>query len=180
MSDIKITQKQENFCLAYIETGNASEAYRRAYNTSKMKTESINVKASELLSDVKVSVRVKELREEAEKRSEVTQDKVIKELANISFFDVRTLFDENGNLKNPTLLDESCGKAISSIKQTSRQIKVGEGDFELETTTEYKLNNKNTSIDQLSKILGYYEKDNDQKKPDLSGVSIYLPTNGRD
>ncbi|SQE31532.1 Terminase small subunit [Mannheimia haemolytica] len=27
----ELTPKQEAFCLAYIETGNASEAYRQAY-----------------------------------------------------------------------------------------------------------------------------------------------------
>jgi phage terminase small subunit len=40
-----LTVKQENFCLAYMETGNASEAYRRAYNAGKMKPAVINVKA---------------------------------------------------------------------------------------------------------------------------------------
>ena len=32
----ELTQKQENFCLAYIETGNASEAYRKAYNAAEI------------------------------------------------------------------------------------------------------------------------------------------------
>ena len=32
MADNKLTPKQEAFILAYLETGNASEAYRRAYN----------------------------------------------------------------------------------------------------------------------------------------------------
>ena len=36
-----LTPKQENFCLAYLETGNASEAYRRAYDVANMKPESI-------------------------------------------------------------------------------------------------------------------------------------------
>jgi len=35
------TQKQENFCLAYIECGNASEAYRRAYDAEYMKPETV-------------------------------------------------------------------------------------------------------------------------------------------
>lgn len=39
-----LTQKQEAFALAYFETGNASEAYRRAYNAENMKPESINRK----------------------------------------------------------------------------------------------------------------------------------------
>ena len=30
----RLTPKQEAFCRAYVETGNASEAYRQAYPTS--------------------------------------------------------------------------------------------------------------------------------------------------
>ncbi|TIS17849.1 MAG: hypothetical protein E5X10_01890, partial [Mesorhizobium sp.] len=30
MAKDELTQKQEAFCLAYVETGNASEAYRRS------------------------------------------------------------------------------------------------------------------------------------------------------
>lgn len=41
---MKLSVKQENFCNYYIECGNASEAYRRAYSCSNMKDESINVK----------------------------------------------------------------------------------------------------------------------------------------
>lgn len=75
-----LTQKQEAFCLAYIETGNASEAYRKAYNATKMKPASVNVKASELLADGKVTVRVAELRGAAAERNEVTVDSLIAEL----------------------------------------------------------------------------------------------------
>jgi phage terminase small subunit len=64
MSDL--TAKQEAFCLAFIETGNASEAYRRSYDVSPdTKPETIWSEASRVLSDPKVSARVKELQEEA-------------------------------------------------------------------------------------------------------------------
>lgn len=36
-----LTIKQEAFCQAYIETGNASEAYRTAYAADKMKPEAV-------------------------------------------------------------------------------------------------------------------------------------------
>ena len=74
--------------------------------------------------------------------------------------------------KNPTLLDDTSGKVISSIKQVSRNIKISDGEYEQETTTEYKLNNKNTSIDQLCKILGFYEKDNTQKPGTTANIII--------
>ena len=51
-----MTPKQERFCQAYIETGNASEAYRQAYNAEKMKAQTIHVKASELFASGKVAV----------------------------------------------------------------------------------------------------------------------------
>lgn len=75
-----LTQKQENFCQAYVETGNASEAYRKAYAADKMKPEAIHVKASELLSSGKVSVRVAELQGEIKQRHNVTVDSLLAEL----------------------------------------------------------------------------------------------------
>lgn len=75
-----LTAKQEAFCLAYLETGNASEAYRQAYNAENMKPETVNVKASELLASGKVSVRVAQLQAEAAKRNEVTVDSLLAEL----------------------------------------------------------------------------------------------------
>lgn len=53
----ELTPKQEHFSKAYIETGNASEAYRIAYDTDKMKTETIHRKASELMNRVKIRSR---------------------------------------------------------------------------------------------------------------------------
>ncbi len=68
-----LTQKQETFALAYVETGNASEAYRRAYNVGEnTKAETVWRKASELLSVGKVTARVSELQAEAAERTMVT------------------------------------------------------------------------------------------------------------
>lgn len=67
-----LTQKQENFCLEYIKCGNASEAYRRAYNSENMKAETIHVKACELLQDGNVAVRVQELKDRAESKAIIT------------------------------------------------------------------------------------------------------------
>jgi phage terminase small subunit len=74
-----LTPKQEAFCLAYIETGNASEAYRRSYNAKNMKPETINKRASELLADGEVKGRVEEHQTEHQKRHEVTVDSLTNE-----------------------------------------------------------------------------------------------------
>lgn len=75
-----LTMKQEKFCMVYIETGNASEAYRQSYNCSNMKPESINNKAYELLKKVEITARLDELRGEHAKRHNLTIDDLIKEL----------------------------------------------------------------------------------------------------
>lgn len=76
-----LTQAQENFAAAYVETGNASEAYRQAYPKSlKWKPESVNVEGCKLLASPKVSQRVEELKAATAKRHAVTVDSLIAEL----------------------------------------------------------------------------------------------------
>lgn len=75
-----MTEKQEKFCRLVVELNNNSEAYRQSYNASKMKPETINVKACELLKNGNVSVRVAELREEHRQRHRVTVDDILGEL----------------------------------------------------------------------------------------------------
>jgi len=75
-----LTPKQEAFACAYVETGNASEAYRRAYNTKNYKPEAVWVNASKLLSDANVSLRVQELQALAAERCIVTVASITQEL----------------------------------------------------------------------------------------------------
>ena len=70
MSDL--TPKQEAFALAYLETGNASEAYRRSYDAEGMKPESINRKAKELIDSGKIAARVEELRAPVREAAQIT------------------------------------------------------------------------------------------------------------
>lgn len=61
-----LTPKQEAFALAYVETGNAAEAYRRAYDVKAATAHStIYVAASELLRNPKIRVRVEEIQQQA-------------------------------------------------------------------------------------------------------------------
>ena len=64
---LKLTIKQEAFARAYVETGNASEAYRRSYNVKEdAKPEGIWVDACKLLHTPNVSLRVAELQAEVQ------------------------------------------------------------------------------------------------------------------
>ena len=100
----ELTLKQEHFIKAYIETGNASEAYRIAYDADKMKAETIHRKASELVNNGKIRARLNELQTEHKERHNMTVDDLIKELD-----EAREIAKENGN---PTaMISAVMGKA---------------------------------------------------------------------
>lgn len=76
MVSANLTPKQEAFCLSYVETGNASEAYRRAYDAANSKPETINRTAKELLDNPKIAARCDELRAHHAERHDVTVDDI--------------------------------------------------------------------------------------------------------
>lgn len=75
-----LTIKQEKFFGLFVELGNASEAYRQAYNASKMTEKQIWEEASKLLKSPKVAQRLKEFREKQEEKLQLTVSDLIKEL----------------------------------------------------------------------------------------------------
>ena len=88
MSDVKgksasgrgLTPKQEKFCQLYIELGNASEAYRQAYNAKNMTTGAINTNAKKLLKDTPIALRIEELQQAHQQRHNLTVDNIIADL----------------------------------------------------------------------------------------------------
>lgn len=88
MSDVKgkstsgrgLTPKQEKFCQLYIELGNASEAYRQAYNAKNMTTGAINTNAKKLLKDTPIALRIEELQQTHQQRHNLTVDNIIADL----------------------------------------------------------------------------------------------------
>lgn len=64
MSEKKLTPKQDAFVLAYLETGNASEAYRRAYDVETWLPATVANSAYKLLKLAPITTRLAELREQ--------------------------------------------------------------------------------------------------------------------
>jgi hypothetical protein len=66
----ELTEKQNAFVLAYLETANAAEAYRRAYDVDENARDSwIYVEACQMLDNPKIAIRLKEVRDEAKSLS---------------------------------------------------------------------------------------------------------------
>lgn len=102
----KLTQKQELFCLAYIETGNASEAYRKVYSTSRMKTGTINSRAKELLNNGPITVRIEELRKPVRKKAMMTLEGHLARLEELSL-----AAEEQGNYNAAITAETNRGRA---------------------------------------------------------------------
>ena len=83
MAGQTLTPKQEAFAQAYVETGNASEAYRRSYDAANMRPEALHVEASRLLADPKVSLRIAHLRKVATEATQVTLTSHLRKLAEL-------------------------------------------------------------------------------------------------
>jgi phage terminase small subunit len=114
-----LTPKQESFCLAYIETGNASEAYRRSYDCKKMKPESINRKAKELFDNGKIAARVEELRAPVRQRAQITLEQHLTDLQRL-----RDLAEGEGKYSAAVAAEVSRGKAsglyVEKVEHTGK------------------------------------------------------------
>lgn len=79
-----MTDKQKIFADEYLIDLNATRAYKAAY--PKVKNDNTaGASAARLLRDAKIAEYIKERMAERAKRTEVTQDDVVKELATIGF-----------------------------------------------------------------------------------------------
>lgn len=78
--EMGLTDKQEKFAQAIAKGFNQSDAYREAYTAENMSNEAIGVEACRVMNNPKVSLRVKELKERALKRFDITIDDLIHEL----------------------------------------------------------------------------------------------------
>lgn len=77
---MNMTPKQIAFCQAYLETGDASEAWRRSYDASKSNKNSVNRRGHEMLQHSKVIAYLAEERAHIMARHRITVDDLLSEL----------------------------------------------------------------------------------------------------
>lgn len=76
----KLTEKQEDFCAAYVETGVSAEAYRRAYGKKDWKQNVLHRQAHRVLHLPHVQARIEELKKMNAVRNNITIDTLLAEL----------------------------------------------------------------------------------------------------
>ena len=79
LPDIKLTPKQRRFAEEYVDCGNGSEAYRRAYNVKPTTSNDvIKVSANELLTNPNISLTIDKLRKQQADKFEISRSDVAK------------------------------------------------------------------------------------------------------
>jgi len=119
----KLTIKQEKFCHAYMETGNASEAYRQSYNCGNMKPETINRRAKDLTDHSKIKARMQFLQDELKHTSDITKERILFELEAILEANISDYLDFDGKkvtFKSFKELTSKQLRAIEGIKQNEK------------------------------------------------------------
>ena len=171
-----MTDAQKRFCDEYLIDLNATRAYKVAYSRCK-KDETANVNGSKLLRNTKAQEYISEKMKEREKRTEITQDMVIKELAKIAFLDIRKLYTENGQLKNIADIDSDTAGAISQLETLEEYEGYGDDREKIGDTQKVKLLDKTKALELLGRHLGIFNdkidvnvKEKEEKKNAISDI----------
>ena len=74
---MKLTGKQYDFAVSYVDCGNATVAYRKVYSTKSMSDRAVNVEASRLLNHPKVSLKIQELKKPVRDQAQISLGELI-------------------------------------------------------------------------------------------------------
>ena len=154
-----MTDAQKRFCDEYLIDLNATRAYKVAYKRCK-KDETANVNGSKLLRNTKVKEYIAQKQTEIQKRTEITQDRVLKELAIIAFGDIRKLYTENGALRNIIDLEDDIAGAISGVETFEEYEGRGADREYIGDTKKVKMIDKTKALELIGKHLGMFKETN--------------------
>lgn len=149
----KLTAKQKKFVEEYLIDLNATQAAIRAgYSPNTAQEQS-----SRLLSNVMVKNEIDKAMAERSRRTGISQDRVLRELAKIAFVNPNDVI----NFSDATvkMTSEENLAAIASVK-----VKKIPGEYGDATEREIKLYDKLKALDLLGKHLGIYDKKDAEDK----------------
>lgn len=146
MRKSKLPAKQQMFIKEYLIDLNATQAAIRAGYSKKTAGQI----GDEILKKPEIARAIQKAMDERSKRTEITADAVLQELAKLGFSNIKNVYDEEtGELSHVCALDDNVTAAITEVRETTRRDKDGN------TTSEktYKIADKKTALELLGKHL---------------------------
>ncbi|KVM70132.1 terminase [Burkholderia ubonensis] len=150
----KPNAKHMRFVDEYLIDLNATQAAIRAGYSKR----TAGQMGFELLKKPEIAEAIADAMKAREARTEITQDRVLQELARIAFFDPRKLFDANGKPLPINELDADTAAAIAGLEVVEQMTFNADENGDLESvptlTKKYKILDKNTALGNAMKHLG--------------------------
>lgn len=141
-----LTDKQEAFAVGFVRLGNASQAYREAYDVKSARRKSeqqwVHVEACTLLDHPKVSLRIEGLREAESKRLH---------------YGIKEAFDRLEEIREKSVKRGAFGAAASSVKHQM---------------TLFGLGSKNLNVNGEVSLIGETPEDHAQAWADMRPIFI--------
>ena len=167
---VELTAKQKRFCEEYlIDLNGAQAAIRAGYSETSAKQIAAENMTKPYLRD-----HIQLLAEERSKRTEITSDNVLKEIAKLGFSDIRQIFTDDGALRGVTEFDNDIAAAVQSVEvvTTYNGEEDDNGRKVPQHTHKIKLADKKGALELLGKHLKLFtDKVEHSGSIDLSGKS---------
>lgn len=141
-----LTRRQAKFVEEYLIDFNATQAAVRAGYSAK----TARVIGGENLLKPALQLAIQERQKQLSVESGVTPEMIVKELTRVGFFDVRKMFDKQGELKNIVDMDIDTAACISAVETT--QGRAG-------TTRKIRFADKLKALDLLARHFGLLNSD---------------------
>lgn len=106
-----LSPRQLAFIDSYLETSDGTKAAKSAGYSDK----TAHVQASQLLRHPSIAAEIARRRRPIEKKSQLTAERVMQELANIALLDPKDLYDADGKPRAINEMPEDARRAISSL-----------------------------------------------------------------
>lgn len=170
---MSLTNKQEKFIQGLLSGLSQREAYKQAYDASRMKDKTVDEVASRLLKQDKINARYSKLKQEVlnkiAKKGLINAERIISEIASIAFDDISNYLeyktvaintgevDDEGKpiIDYDTIVDLKDSKTINT-KNIAEVSKGRDGQFK------FKLYAKDTALYKLADFAGISKSDFDK------------------
>ncbi len=160
-----MTEQRKRFADKYFETMHATQsAVFAGYSEVSARSQ-----ASQLLADPEVQEYLQKLRAEYAEKSGITKEKWLDEIRKVAFSNISELYSSADALLAIKQVDDNTIGAVSSIK--TREL-IGNDGVSVGSIVEVKMYDKLRALELAGKHLGFFEKDNNQKKTDITVTPV--------
>ena len=143
-----LNERQKLFVAEYLKDLNATQAAIRAGYSAK----TAYAIAEKLLRKAEIKQAIQEAMKARSDRTEITQDRVLQELARLAFFDPRKMFHGDGSPKAIHELDDDTAAAISGLDV----VNVGNSEIGIGQVLKYKVADKGAALANAMRHLGMF------------------------